>query len=151
MKQQKRRTLGASNHPCTSTSTLAQVLPCQVNSFSGNLDVCPQGKNIVVDNMTSGYDLYSINRTSPTRCFEIPNQRLYVKMVKFAENGTVVIGGSDHGCVYVFNINDSEPMQVLYHERADCIVQTLAVSVSQRMKPLAQTTSRLFHPLRRTL
>ena len=37
-------------------------------------------------------------------------------MVKFGENGTVIVGGSNHGCVYVFNINDPEPTQVLYHE-----------------------------------
>jgi len=93
------------------------------------LDVCPQEKNIVVDNLTSRYELYSMDGTSPTRSFEIPNERLYVKMVKFAENGAVIIGGSDHGCVYVFNINNSEPAQVLYHERADSMIQTVAVSL----------------------
>jgi hypothetical protein len=79
--------------------------------------------------MTSGYELYPIHRNSPTRTFEIPNERLYVKMVKFAENGATIVGGSDHGCVYIFNVSESDPVQVLYHERADCMVQTIAVSL----------------------
>jgi len=82
----------------------------------------------VIDNMTSGYELYSINRKTPTRSFEIPNGRHYVRMVKFAEKGAVIVGGSDHGCVYIFKISESEPIQVLYHEKADSMIQTIAVS-----------------------
>lgn len=52
-------------------------------------------------------------------------------MAKFAENGTVIVGGSDHGCVYIFKVNDSEPRQVLYHERAESMIQTIAVSRSE--------------------
>lgn len=78
--------------------------------------------------MTTGYDLYSISRTSPTRSFEIPTGQRFVKMAKFAENGTAIVGGSDHGCVYVFKVTDSEPRQVLYHERTENMIQTIAVS-----------------------
>jgi hypothetical protein len=49
-------------------------------------------------------------------------------MVKFAEKGDTIVGGSDHGCVYVFKISDSDPIQVLYHERAERMIQTIAVS-----------------------
>jgi len=71
-------------------------------------------------------------------------------MVKFAEHGAVVVGGSDHGCVYVFNINDPEPAQVLYHEKADSMIQTVAVSLSSGGVPCSQQSSRPFRPWKKT-
>jgi len=102
--------------------------------------------------MISGYDLYSIDRTTPTRSFEIPNGQRYVKMVKFAEKGDRIVGGSDHGCVYVFKISDSDPIQVLYHDRAESMIQTIAVSHFRKKKTFlqVQTSSRLSLHMKRT-
>ena len=65
------------------------------------------------------------------RSFKISNGQHFVKMAKFTENGTVIVGGSNYGCVYVFKVNDSKPRQVLYHERAESMIQTIAVSHSE--------------------
>ena len=87
----------------------------------GNVSLCPQEKNILIDNMTNGFDLYSATRTTPLRSFYIETCKKYVKKGVFGEKGGIVICGSDHGKVYIFGTNNGEPRQSLRHGKGGLI------------------------------
>jgi WD40 repeat protein len=53
-------------------------------------------------------------------------QKLFPQQVAFGENGKVVVGGSDHGIVYVFDRQTGTPLQVLHHADRG-LVQTVTV------------------------
>ena len=94
----------------------------------GNVSLCPQEKNILIDNMTNGFDLYSATRTTPLRSFYIETSRKYVKKGVFGEKGSIVICGSDHGKVYVFGTNKGETLQTLKHGKGG-LIQTVEVRI----------------------
>jgi hypothetical protein len=75
-----------------------------------------QQNQFVVDNGTDGFDLHALDnsmyvRTLPTG---IPIKKL-PKQVAFGENSTVVVGGSDHGIVYVFERESGKLLHSLRH------------------------------------
>lgn len=70
---------------------------------------------MLVENLSTGFDLYRMDRTSPSRSFDIPNNKRFIKEGRFGENSTTVICGSDHGKVYVFRVATGEKIQVLKH------------------------------------
>lgn len=52
----------------------------------------------------------------------------YPKQVSFGEEGSVLVGGSDHGVVYVFDTATGCPLDLIHH--LDCsLVQTITVSL----------------------
>jgi hypothetical protein len=71
---------------------------------------------MLLDNLTNGFDLYNMTRTSPLRSFDIPTSRKYVKTGVFAERACAVVCGSDHGSVYVFRTNSQDILQTLRHD-----------------------------------
>ena len=95
---------------------------------SGNIGVCPVYGNILVDNMTNGFDLYSLSRTAPLRSFVVPTTQRFVKKGVFGENGNRVVTGSEHGKVYVFAVDKAESVQILEHGREGVMIQTVEVS-----------------------
>lgn len=51
----------------------------------------------------------------------------YPKQIAFGEEGSVLVGGSDHGVVYFFDTTTGCPLDLLHH--SDCsLVQTIMVS-----------------------
>jgi hypothetical protein len=82
----------------------------------GNASVCPSQKFILLDNLTAGFDLYNMARTSPVRTFSIPTTRRYVKKGVFAEQASAVVCASDHGLLYIFRSNSEELIQTLHHD-----------------------------------
>ena len=51
----------------------------------------------------------------------------YPKQVAFGEHNSIIVGGSDHGTVYVFDHDTSGPLDLLHH--SDCgLVQTITVN-----------------------
>jgi hypothetical protein len=97
---------------------------------SGNISVCPVYGNILVDNMTNGFDLYSISRTAPSKSFEVPTTKTFAKKGVFGEKGHSVVTGSDHGKVYVFSVNKTELVQRLEHGSQGVMIQTVEVTAS---------------------
>jgi hypothetical protein len=90
----------------------------------------------VVDNVENGYDLYSLDNCGFLRSYITRLARsTRPKEVKFAEQGEVVVGGSDHGDVYVFGCHTGSQLDVIHH--GDVMVQTVAV----RAMPIKMTTS----------
>ena len=55
-----------------------------------------------------------------------PTKR-YPKQVAFGENDNVIVGGSDHGAVYVFDHDTGGPIDLLRHSERG-LVQTVMVS-----------------------
>lgn len=69
-----------------------------------------------MDNAVDGFDLYNLETGLFMRNFPtgIPKKR-YPKQVAFGEDARVVVGGSDHGAVYVFDRKTGKTLDVLFH------------------------------------
>lgn len=81
-----------------------------------------------MDNAVDGFDLYQLESTAFVRNFPTgtPIQR-FPKQVLFGENSKVVIGGSDHGKVYIFDRKSGSLLDTLHHAKRG-LAQTIAVS-----------------------
>jgi hypothetical protein len=107
---------------------------------SGNIGVFPVYSNILVDNMTNGFDLYSISRTAPSKSFVVSTTKTFAKKGIFGEKGHSVITGSDHRKVYVFAVNKTELVQRLEHGSQGVMIQTVEVTASiLSSRPVAHT------------
>lgn len=84
--------------------------------------------NLVVDNMTTGFDIYMHGSHTIKKGFSVETTHRYVKDVRFTESGSVFVGGSDHGDVYIFDVSTGRIRQVLRHGRGDEVVQAIDVS-----------------------
>ena len=56
-----------------------------------------------------------------------PVKKVFPKQARFAEYGTAVAGGSDHGRIYVFDLQTASPIDILRHGPGG-LVQTITVS-----------------------
>ena len=66
--------------------------------------------------MVSGFSLHKLSDGTYIRGF--PTQasgRSIIKAVGFLENFAIVVGGSDHGLVYLFNRETGEVQETLRH------------------------------------
>jgi len=45
--------------------------------------------------MSTGFDVYALQRSTPSHSFEVPVGRRYTRGVVFGEKGAIVVGGSD--------------------------------------------------------
>jgi outer membrane protein assembly factor BamB len=74
-----------------------------------------------------GFDLHQLDNGTYIRTFPTGlAQKKFPKQVLFGEGGEVVVGGSDHGSIYVFDRRTGETLQVLKHAQ-DGLVQTITV------------------------
>lgn len=81
----------------------------------------------MVDNVTDGFDLHQTDDGAFVRTFStgVATRRV-PKQVAFTEDSQVVVGGSDHGSVYVFDRKSGTRLDVLQHSSSG-LVQTIAV------------------------
>ena len=86
--------------------------------------------NILVDNMTNGFDLYGTSCTAPSRSFVVPTTKIFAKKGVFGDKGNSIVTGSDHGKVYVFAVNKKESMQKLEHGSEKLMIQAVEVKFS---------------------
>jgi hypothetical protein len=98
-----------------------------MQSSSGNVRECPTTGYIIVDNMEDGFDLYPPSRASPALEYKVPTNRRFIKKAVFGERGRVVACGSDHGLVYLFSPEETNPVQVLKHGEDLELIQTVEV------------------------
>jgi len=81
----------------------------------------------VIDNVIDGFTLYCLESGQSIRTYKTDPPNIPVpKQVSFGEDGKVVIGSSDNGCVYVFNRHTGQLIEALHH-MATALVQTIAV------------------------
>lgn len=84
---------------------------------------------MVVDNVSDGIDIYNFDTAEYMATFRIPKTSadVFPKTVAFADQSRLIVGGSDHGVVYIFNRKTGDVIQSLkYAENGG--VETLAVS-----------------------
>ena len=81
----------------------------------------------MVDNVTNGFDLYSLDGGQFVRAFQTRDaKRTYPKGVAFANDSRAIVGGSDHGKVYIFECKTGCCLKTVTHCR-DGGVETVAV------------------------
>ena len=83
----------------------------------------------MIDNMSTGFDVYALQRSTPSHSFEVPVGRRYTRGVVFGEKGAVIVGGSDCGKVYVFDVKSSTLAQLITHGKPTSLIQAIIVKV----------------------
>ena len=68
---------------------------------------------MLVENLSKGFDLYDLPRSSPSYTFQTPTKKRCVKDGVFAEASTIVICRSDHGRIYVFSMASPDLIEVI--------------------------------------
>jgi len=96
--------------------------------FSGHASVCPEGRLLVIENLSNGFDLYTLPRVSPLHAFVVPTTKTCIKDGVFGEEASVVACGSDHGTVYVFSTSSAKPKQVIKQAGKSVDIQAISVS-----------------------
>ena len=100
---------------------------CPLISSSGNAAVSIRRNQFVIDNARNGFDLHHLDNAAFVRTFPTGNPTKPVpKQVAFVKDSRVVVGGSDHGAVYLFDRKTGKPVQVLHHADKG-LVQTSTV------------------------
>jgi hypothetical protein len=88
---------------------------------------------VAIDNVLNGFDVHHLDTGAWKRAFSTRDStRKFPKQVAFGEMRQVVVGGSDHGVVYVFNQKTAAVVQILQHSDQKMVqmVQTVTVSTS---------------------
>ena len=88
--------------------------------------------NFIVNNVTEGFSLYLLEDMRFLREYPTgkPTKR-FPKQVEFGKEGRVLVGGSDHGTIYVFDRKTGLVMDTLRHED-DGLSQIVTVSILSR-------------------
>jgi hypothetical protein len=93
----------------------------------GRVGVCDRRNLFVIDNYHNGFDLYKLDDCKWLRTYA--TDMAYVakpKQVSFGEQGRAIVGGSDHGSVYVFDRKTGGRLDILPHAKGG-MVQTITV------------------------
>ncbi|KAG6326352.1 hypothetical protein ID866_12737 [Astraeus odoratus] len=83
----------------------------------------------LIDNGVSGFSLHKMSDSSCIRTYDTKPAKSYLKQVAFAENDTLVVGGSDNGGVYMFDKSSGALQRTLRHSKTGQ-VQMITVSSS---------------------
>lgn len=96
--------------------------------ISGNVAINYRRGHFIIDNTVDGFTVLELGDKKFVRSLStgIPSKRL-PKQVAVSEEGRIVVGGSDHGVVYVFEESTGSVLDVLSHEEQG-LVQTIEVS-----------------------
>jgi len=82
-----------------------------------------------VDNAGNGFDLYQLETGSFIRNFTTGTpKKTYPRGVAFAGRARAIIGGSDHGKVYIFERKTGDVIKILTHAKVGG-VETVAVCI----------------------
>ena len=85
---------------------------------------------MLVENLSKGFNLYDLPRSSPSYTFQMPTKKRCIKDGVFAEETTVAVCGSDHGRIYVFYMASPDPVQIIKQANRKVEIQTIAVKSS---------------------
>ena len=98
-----------------------------LNATSGHTAVSHQKWLMVIDN-GEGFSTHHLQTGTYIHSFPTgkPMKR-YPKQVAFGEHNSIIVGGSDHSAVYVFDHDTSGPLDLLCHSDPG-LVQTITVS-----------------------
>lgn len=81
----------------------------------GDVSIHHKSGHFVVDNAKDGFSLHQLDGATFIRSFapRVPLKNTWPKQVAFGENGNVVVGGSDHGAVYIFEKRSGHTLQIM--------------------------------------
>ncbi|KIK12252.1 hypothetical protein PISMIDRAFT_18872 [Pisolithus microcarpus 441] len=85
--------------------------------ITGSVCVDQTGSLFAIDNTISRFSLHQLSDGSCIRTYDTKLLKTYPKQVAFAEDGTVIIGGSDNSLVYIFEKNTGTLWQRLHHSQ----------------------------------
>lgn len=103
----------------------------------------PKHEVVLIDNVEDGFDIFELEKGTSIRSFPTGTPTRYLpRQVDFAERARAVVGGSDHGSVYVFDRKTGAPLDVLRHTEGG-LVQTVAVSAREVRQKEKQLTTDL--------
>jgi hypothetical protein len=80
---------------------------------SGHASICSRERLLLVENLSKGFDLYDLPRSSPSYTFAVPTKKRCIKVGVFAEDSSIVACGSDHGKIYIFSTASPVPLQIM--------------------------------------
>jgi hypothetical protein len=101
---------------------------CFLTGSSGNAAVDMERRLCVIDNVNNGFDIYKVDSGNFVRTLVTRDPiKTYPKGVAFANHGQAIVGGSDHGLVYIFERKSGQIITTLKHGK-DEGVQTIGVS-----------------------
>jgi len=104
------------------------VRNCFLTGSSGNTTVDIEHRLCVIDNVNNGFDIYKIDSRNFVRTLITRDPiKTYPKGVAFANHSQAIVGGSDHGLVYIFERKSGRVITTLRHGKAEG-VQTVTVS-----------------------
>ena len=98
-------------------------------NIRGNVAINYDRGLFAVDNMAQGFSLYTLEDMQFLH--EYPTGRpmkQFPKQVGFDEDCRVLVGGSNHGTIYVFDRKTGLVVETLHHED-DVLLQALVVSI----------------------
>ncbi|KAL5529805.1 hypothetical protein ACEPAG_5792 [Sanghuangporus baumii] len=102
------------------------------NAFSqicGYAAFCPGHRLAVIDNSADGFSVIDVATGSLVRALPCPVNKTVPKQVAWANHQKLIIGGTDHGMLYVYNAETGQVTQKLRHESSG-FVQTVTVRIN---------------------
>lgn len=101
----------------------------------------------MVDNATDGFSLYDLETGKFIRKFPtgVP-KKTHPKQVTYGEGNRIVVGGSDHGAVYVFDRKSGKPLDVLHHANQGPVHTVTVSNISMSFNSRIRHSPRLTHP-----
>jgi len=85
----------------------------------------------VVDNVGSGFDIYKVDTGNFVRTLSTGDPlKTYPKGVAFVDKSHAIVGGSDHGRVYIFDSQTGRVLHKLKHSKQGG-AETIAVRLHQ--------------------
>jgi len=80
---------------------------------SGSANLSPDKEWLVIDNLTTGCELYQFPQTSPVEAFPVPRSHSYVHEAIFLQHGGVIACGSDSSRIHIFCTETAKKIQTL--------------------------------------
>ncbi|KAF8588260.1 hypothetical protein K439DRAFT_1613683 [Ramaria rubella] len=112
------------------------------NGQCGHANISVKYNQFIIDNATDGFDIHQLDNgahihTLPTG---IPKKRV-PKQVTFREDSQIIVGGSDHGIVYLFERESGRLITTLNHSADKGLVQTVATHETEGSTVILCTSS----------
>lgn len=95
---------------------------------SGHATIFSRERLLLVDNLSKGFDLYDLPRSSPSYTFAVPVRKRCVKVGVFAEDSSIIACGSNHGKIYIYSTASPVPLQIMGQSSWWTPIQALGVS-----------------------
>ena len=100
----------------------------------------------MVDNATDGFSLYDLETGKFIKQFPTGVlKKTHPKQVTYGEGNRIVVGGSDHGAVYVFDRKSGKLLDVLHHANQGPVHTVTVSNISMSFNSRIRHSPRLTH------